>query len=83
MQSNVTSASYSAQSMASQVTMTKAMATTTQSMATMNQQMNMQQMQAMMGAYEKESMKMEMGQEMSNRDRCDNWLNSTYSGRGL
>lgn len=47
--------------------MTTAMAATTKSMATMNQQMNVKQMQAMMGAYEKESAKMEMGQEMSTR----------------
>lgn len=46
--------------------MTTAMAATTKSMATMNQQMNVKQMQAMMGAYERESAKMEMGQDMSN-----------------
>lgn len=45
--------------------MAAAMATTTKSLATSNQQMNVKQMQAMMNAYEKESMKMEMGTEMS------------------
>lgn len=45
--------------------MMNAMGSTTKSMATMNQQMNVKQMQAMMGAYERESTKMEMGQEMS------------------
>lgn len=51
--------------------MTTAMAATTKSMATMNQQMNVKQMQAMMGAYEKESAKMEMGQEMSKCPKHD------------
>ena len=45
--------------------MAAAMATTTRSLATSNQQMNIKQMQGMMTAYEKESMKMEMGTEMS------------------
>lgn len=45
--------------------MTKAMAATTKSLATSNQQMNVKQMQGLMNAYEKESMKMDMGTEMS------------------
>jgi len=45
--------------------MISAMGATTKSMATMNQQVNFQQMQAMMNAYEKESTKMEFGQELS------------------
>jgi hypothetical protein len=45
--------------------MATAMAATTKSLATSNQQMNVKQMQGLMNAYEKESMKMDMGTEMS------------------
>lgn len=54
--------------------MMNAMGATTKSMATMYQQMNIKEMQAMMGSYERESAKMEMGQEISTQlVSCMTW----------
>lgn len=55
--------------MATQSTMMAAMASTTKAMAVTNANMNVNQIQSMMQAYSKESMKMEMGADMGRYGR--------------